>query len=440
MNPPESAPNSAPSSPSSPRALRLGRQALWLALLGLLGWAVLAPLDEGIPASGMVSVDTKRKPVQHLQGGIVREVRVQEGSQVREGDVLMVLEQAATRAGFESIRQHYLGLRSAESRLLAEQAGASAVVFHADILAQQADPLVRQHVDTQLQLFRSRRLSLQASLAALNESRAGLQEQRQGLLQVIAERQRQLALLEEELEGLRELVREGYAPRNRQLELERNRAEVRSVLADAGASRLRVERQMEEAAQRMQMVQQDYRKEVDAQLAEIRREVQADAEKLKAATQDLARTELRAPASGQVLGLAVQAVGAVIAPGQKLMDIVPEQAPLLVEARVTPQVIDRLREGQATEIRFSGFAHTPQLNVAGRVVSVSRDLVTDPETRQSFFLARVEITAEGRQALGARQLQPGMLADVLIKTGERSFLAYLTYPLVRRVAQSMKEE
>ncbi len=440
MNPLEPAPSSGPPPVISKQALRLGRLALWLSLLGLLAWAALAPMDEGIPAAGMVAVDTKRKAVQHLQGGIVREVHVGEGKMVREGDVLMVLEQGSTRASFETVRQQYLALRSAESRLLSEQLGSTSVAFHPDIASRAADPMVRQHMDTQSQLLRSRQAALQANLNALTENRAGLQEQRKGVVQVIAERQRQISLVEEELEGLRELVRDGYAPRNRQLELERNRSDIRSALAEASASLQRIDRQMEEVGQRMQAVRQEYRKEVDSQLADVRREVQADAEKLKAVTQDLARTELRAPASGQVVGLMVQSVGAVISPGQKLMDLVPEQAPLLIEARVPPHVIDRLREGLATEIRFSAFAHSPQLNVGGRVVSVSRDMLTDAETRQSYFLARVEVTPEGLKTLGARQMQPGMMADVLIKTGERSFLHYLTYPLVRRVAQSMNEE
>lgn len=440
MNPLEPASSSDPPPVISKQALRLGRWALWLSLLGLLAWAALAPMDEGIPAAGTVAVDTKRKAVQHLQGGIVREVHVGEGKMVREGDVLMVLEQSSTRASFETVRQQYLALRSAESRLLSEQLGSPSVVFHPDIASRAADPMVRQHMDTQSQLLRSRQAALQSNLNALTENRAGLQEQRKGVVQVIAERQRQISLVEEELEGLRELVRDGYAPRNRQLELERNRSDIRSASAEASASLQRIDRQMEEVGQRMQAVRQEYRKEVDSQLADVRREVQADAEKLKAVTQDLARTELRAPASGQVVGLMVQSVGAVISPGQKLMDIVPEQAPLLIEARVPPHVIDRLREGLATEIRFSAFAHSPQLNVGGRVVSVSRDLLTDAETRQSYFLARVEVTPEGLKTLGARQMQPGMMADVLIKTGERSFLHYLTYPLVRRVAQSMNEE
>jgi protease secretion system membrane fusion protein len=440
MHPSESASSLPASSPTSEHALKVGRYALGLALLALLAWSLLAPIDEGIPASGAVTVDTKRKAVQHLQGGIVREVHVSEGGLVKEGQVLMVLEQGSTRANFESVRQHYLALRTTESRLLAERAGADSVSFHPDILEMQSDPLVRQHMQTQLQLFASRRQTLQISLKVLTENRAGLQEQRKGLVQVMAERQRQLSLLEEELGNLRELVREGFAPRNRQLEMERNRADIRSALAETSAAMQRLDRQMEEVVQRMQLTEQDYIKEVDTQTAEVRREVQADAEKLKAVTQDLARTELRAPVSGQVVGLGVQSVGAVVGPGQKIMDIVPEQAPLMIEARVSPQVIDRLKEGMPTEIRFSGFAQTPQLNVAGRVVSVSKDMLTDPDTRMPYFLARVEVTDQGRQTLGARQMQPGMMADVLIKTGERSFLAYLTYPLVRRLAQSMTEE
>jgi protease secretion system membrane fusion protein len=440
MHPSESASSLPASSPTSERALKVGRYALGLALLALVAWSLLAPIDEGIPASGAVTVDTKRKAVQHLQGGIVREVRVSEGGQVKEGQVLMVLEQSSTRANFESVRQHYLALRTSESRLLAERAGAASVSFHPDILAMQADPLVRQHMQTQQQLFASRRQTLQTSLKVLAENRAGLQEQRKGLVQVMAERQRQLSLLEEELDNLRELVREGYAPRNRQLEMERNRADIRSALAETSAALQRLDRQVEEVVQRMQLTEQDYLKEVDTQTAEVRREVQADAEKLFAVTKDLERTELRSPATGQVVGLAVQTLGAVVSPGQKLMDIVPNHAPMLVEARVAPQVIDRLKTGQAADIRFSAFSHAPQLTVGGRVVSVSKDLLSDPDTKQSYYLARVDITPEGLKVLGQREIQPGMLAEVLIKTGERSFFTYLTYPIVRRLAQSMKEE
>jgi protease secretion system membrane fusion protein len=260
-------------------------------------------------------LDTKRKPVQHLQGGIVKEVLVGEGAAVQEGQVLMVLEQATAKANFESIRQHYLAMRSTESRLLSEQAGAGSVQFHADIVKSMADPLVRQHVDTQQHLFKSRRMALQANVAALSANLSGLEAQKRGLVLVIEQRVQQQQLFNDELGGIRDLVKEGYAPRSRQMELERNLAEVGSILADAQANLKRVGHSVEEVGQRLQAVQQEYKKEVDTQLADVRREVQADAEKLFAVTQDLERTELRSPATGQVVGLAVQTLGAGVAPG-----------------------------------------------------------------------------------------------------------------------------
>jgi protease secretion system membrane fusion protein len=281
---------------------RVGRWTLLVLLLALVAWGLAAPLDEGIPAQGLVSLDTKRKTVQHLQGGIVKEVLVGEGAAVQEGQVLMVLEQATAKANYESIRQHYVAMRSTESRLLSEQAGAGSVQFHADIVNSMADPLVRQHVDTQQHLFKSRRMALQANVAALNANLAGLEAQKRGLVLVIEQRVQQQRLFNEELVGIRDLVKEGYAPRSRQMELERNLAEVGSIMADAQANLKRVGHSMEEVGQRLQAVQQEYKKEVDTQLADVRREVQADAEKLFAVTQDLARTELRSPATGQVVG------------------------------------------------------------------------------------------------------------------------------------------
>lgn len=422
------------------RIMRVGLITLAVALGGFAVWAAFAPLDEGVPTQGLVSIDTKRKAVQHLQGGIVREVRVREGEHVQEGQVLMLLDTALVRANYESIRQHYYSVRAMEGRLLAEQAGTQQIDFHPDIRAVQHDPVVRQQLATQEQLFHSRRDALAAALSGVDAAIAGQQAQIEGNRAMIAQRDRQAALVNDQLKGIRDLVAEGYAPRNRQLELERSLADVEASLAELKSGVLRGERAIEELRQRARQQQQEYRKEVDSQLAEVRREVQADAEKLTAVTGELERTELRSPATGQVVGLAVQTVGGVIQPAQKLMDIVPEKAPLLLETRIAPHLADRVHEGLAADVRFSAFAHAPQLVVDGRVISVSRDLLTEPETQMSYYLARVEITPEGAAKLGGRSIQPGMPAEVIIKTGERSLLTYLLYPLVRRVAQSMKEE
>lgn len=416
---------------------------LWSLIIGLgflLAWAAFAPMDEGVPAQGLVTLDTKRKAIQHLQGGIVKEVMVREGEVVKEGQTLMILEQAVVRANLESARQHYQALRAAESRLLAEQQNLPKIAWHGDLQNARADSLVAQHQQIQEQLFKSRRSALQASLAALSESLAGQEALQAGSQRMLTERKTQQRLIQEELNGIQDLVKEGYMPRSKELELNRNLAEVSSVIADIESNNQRLTRSIEEVRQRMKVTRLEYQKEIENQLAEIRREVQADAEKLTAVTQDMERTEIRSPASGQVVGLTVQTVGAVIAPGQHVMDIVPEQAPLMVEARIPPHVIDRVKPGLMTDIRFSSFAHSPQLVVEGRMMSVSGDLLTDSENHQSYYLARIDLTEKGRRALASRTIQPGMMAEVVIRTGERSMLTYLMYPLVRRLAQSMKEE
>lgn len=186
--------------------------------------------------------------------------------------------------------------------------------------------------------------------------------------------------------------------------------------------------------------QQEQRREVESRLAEVERDVPAEQEKLKAQADELARLDIRSPADGQVVGLTAQTVGGVVQPGQKLMDIVPADAALLLEARVAPHLIDRVHAGMPVDVRFSSFAHSPQLSVEGQVLSVSADLLTDEKTGASHYLARVQVTPRGMQRLGQRQLQPGMPVEVVFKTGERSLLAYLLHPLTKRIAASMTEE
>ncbi|HKB55370.1 MAG TPA: HlyD family efflux transporter periplasmic adaptor subunit, partial [Ramlibacter sp.] len=189
--------------------------------------------------------------------------------------------------------------------------------------------------------------------------------------------------------------------------------------------------------------QQDYRKETESQMADVSRDVQGEADKFIALKNDLSRTEIRSPAPGQVVGLAVQTPGGVIGPGQKLMDIVPNDEPLLLEAKVAPHLIDRVHAGLPVDIRFSGFSHSPALVIDGKVKSVSSDLITDPPGTPgggSYYLARIAVTPEGLKQLGHRTMQPGMPAEVIVRTGERTLFTYLIGPLMKRMAASMKEE
>jgi protease secretion system membrane fusion protein len=421
---------------------RAGRVGVWALALGLGGfvlWAAFAPLDEGVPSQGMVAIDTKRKAVQHPTGGIVKEVLVGEGQRVKLGEPLLRLDAAATRANYESIRQHYLSLRATQGRLLAEQTGLDRIQFHPDLQSARTDPQIQSQISTQEQLFQSRKAALRADLQALQESIEGQQGLLRAYQSMLASRRSQLALLDEELAKTRELVRDGYAPRNRQLELQRMVAEENASMSELLGNVTRAQRAVGELRQRAIAKQQEYRKEVETQLAEVTREVQSDEGKFRALADDLARIEIKSPAEGQVVGLAVQTVGGVVQAGQKLMDIVPGNEPLLIETKVAPNLIDRVHAGLPVDIRFNAFSNSPQLVVDGKVVSISGDLLTE-ENGTQYYLSRVTVTPDGFKRLGSRVMQPGMPVEVVLKTGERSLLAYLMHPLSRRMAAAMKEE
>lgn len=366
---------------------------------------------------------------------------VREGDEVQEGQLLIKLDAAVARANYESARQSYFGLLAMQGRLQAEQQGKNKIVWHEALKeAAATDPLIEQQVLNQEQLFHTRKRLLTSDLRSIEENIKGQEAMIQSYTSMLSSRKQQLEMLQEELKHLRELVKEGYAPRNRQLELERMVADSNASMADLQGNVMRARSSILELRQRAMSRKQEYRKEVETQLAEVSRQVLADGEKYRAVSNDLERTEIRSPASGQVVGLTAQTVGGVVQAGQKLMDIVPKDAPLMLEAQVPPHMIDRVGTGMPVDVRFSSFANTPQLVVDGEVDSVSGDLLTDPQTNVSYYLARVKVTPEGVKSLGHRQLHPGMPVEVIFKGGERTMLTYLLHPLTKRLAASLTEE
>ncbi len=419
---------------------RIGLWALAIGFGGFLLWAALAPLDEGVPGQGVVALDTKRKAVQHLSGGIVSEVLVREGDEVKEGQLLLKLDDAVAKANYESVRQSYLGSLAMQARLEAEQQSKPSITWPQELQTAASDPKIQQQLLNQEQLFGTRKNLLRADLQSINESVQGQQGLLQSYSSMLSNRKNQQSLLREELTSLRELVKEGYAPRTRQMELERMVSDSSTAIADLQGNTMRAQSTIAELRQKSLSRTQEYRKEVESQMADVSRQVLADGEKYRSVGNDLDRTEIRSPAEGQVVGLAVQTVGGVVTPGQKLMDIVPKGAPLLLEAHVAPHMIDRVKSGMPVDVRFSSFANSPQLVVQGVVDSVSGDLLTEPSTNVSYYLARVRVTDKGVKELGARQLHPGMPVEVIFKGGERTMLTYLLHPLTKRMAASMREE
>lgn len=423
---------------------RKGAAILLLGLAGFVLWAVFAPLDEGVPTEGVISVETNHKVVQHLTGGMVSALQVHEGQEVHAGDVLFKLDAQASKARYEEVWQRYAGLRAQEDRLRAEQSHRAAIDFHPDLTNQQQDPFVQQHMRNQSQLLAARIAALAADIAAKRESIAGYQALIEGYRGVLSSHESQLTLLEDQLQGVRALTAEGYAPRNQQNDLEQRVAALYGERANTQANMKRAQRAILELQQQINQRNQTEQKEIDADMAQVKLQVEADAQKVLALRQELGRTEIRSPASGQVVGLQVHTVGAVVQPGQKLMDIVPSGEALIVDAQIPPHLIDKIHVGQAADIRFSTFANSPQLLAEGQLKSVSKDLLSKPaatvEGSQSYYLARVMLTDKGMHALQGRQLQPGMPVQVVIKTGERTLWNYLMHPLSKRLAASMKEE
>lgn len=421
------------------------RMGFWVLVVGfglLMTWAAFAPLDEGVAAPATVSVEARRKTIQHLQGGVIKQVVVKEGQDVKAGDPLVVLDDATVRATYEAIRQNYLAQRAMEGRLLAEATDARTITFHED-LANSKDPVAAQLMTVQQQVMAARRAAQSAELAAGEQSIAGYEAQTGGLKRMLESRRAQAALQATQLNSVRGLADEGFAPRNQALQLEQQQAELKASLSELETNVLRTGNAIAELRQRIAQRKQEYLQEVSTQLAEVRREVQANQERLVAISNDLSRMVIKSPVDGQVVGLVLaQRGGGVVTPGQRLMDISPKGESLLLDARVPPHVIDRVKAGDATEVRFSAFANAPTLVVHGRVASLAHDAITEQMGNQvmSYYLARVELTPEGLKALGDRTMQPGMMADVLIRTGERSLLTYLLHPLTKRIAVAMTEE
>ena len=432
--------------------IRLGIKVLGFGFGAFLLWAAFAPLDEGVPSEGMVSIDTKRKVIQHLTGGIIKEVYVKEGQMVHEGDVLMTLDNSMAKARFEEVKQRYIGDRALENRLQAEQLGLKTIAFSPDLLQMKDDPIAKQHMMNQEMLLQSRRAALQAELQGIEESIQGQEALVQGFSGVLESKRNQLVLLNDQLKGVRELADEGYAPKSQQRDLELRVAQTNGDIADAQSNMIRAKRAISELRQRALQRREEYRKESETQMAQVKQEVDANADKFRALSEEYDRTEIKSPVSGQVVGLQFQTVGAVIQPGQRVMDIVPLNEGLLLEVMIAPHLIDRIHVGQPADVRFSSFANSPQLMVEGKIESVSKDLITDPgsgngnggqsrsKTPASYYLARVTLTPSAMKKLGHRTLQPGMPVQVVIKTGERSLLTYLLHPFMKRMAASLKEE
>lgn len=423
--------------------VRFGMLTLSLGFGGFLLWAGFAPLDEGVPGTGVVSVDSKRKTIQHLKGGIVEAIEVREGARVKSGDVLLRLNDKEIKAQLDITRGQYWAVKATEARLLAERDGRSSVNFPAEMVeAGKTDQRAVEAMQAQRQLFSARRSALLSEMGTMDESMTGLNEQIRGLQSLEVGKKTQIDLLQKEVNSLRSLVEEGFVPRNKLYELERALADISGTRGNDLASISRARAGISEIQLRKLQRQQDFRKEVEAQMTETQRDVGIQQDRLTALTDEFGRTVIRAPTDGYVVGLEAHTIGGIIRPGDRIMDIVPEGDSLVVEAQLPVNLIDKVQTGQLANMHFQiVLAGGRQPAIQGKLVQVSADRLTDQRTGVPYYSARIQITPEGEAELSKHNITPqaGMQTDVVIITGERTVLQYLMRPLMSRLASGMKE-
>ncbi len=431
--------DSLSSLPASDRKARLIGFTIVLLTFGLFGaWATFAPLESAALAPGVVTVQSYRKTVQHLEGGIVKELHARDGDMVAAGAPLIVLDDTQLRAEYGMTRSQLVAAQAMEARLRAERDGAEQIDF-SGMLENNSNRAVEAR-EGETQVFNARRGSRLGETSVLEKRIGQLREQIAGLQSMVTTKRNLEKSYQDEIGELTQLLSEGYVDKQRLLEQQRRLDMVKAEIADHQSEITKTRLQINETELQIVQLNKDFNSEVVSQLAEVQTKVFDLQERMAALDDRLTRIVIRAPEGGMILGMKVHTIGGVVSPATPLLDIVPSVSDLIVEAQVSPIDIDRVSVGKAADIRFSAFNSATTPVIKGVVRHVSADRLINEETGMPYYLARVALTEEGAHALGGLKLQPGMPAEVLINTGKRTMLQYLMQPATNAFARSMIED
>jgi HlyD family type I secretion membrane fusion protein len=425
----------SPTGPDIGRSVAVGVIASALFFGGLGSWATLAPLSSASLGIGVIAVEGDRKTVQHFEGGIVAAIHVQDGDRVAAGQLLVQLDKTHARAALDQLRARTHDAQARAARLLAERNGKEKIEFPVHLNNAQT----AQIVAGERQIFATRQRALRSRAGILEQRIAQFEEEIGGLRGQIAAESRQLQLIGEEILGLKSLVAKKLSGSQRLLELQRRSAEIDGNRARRIADIARAKQNI--AEERLKILDLDTTRsnEVAAELREVQ-SLDADlTERMRAANDVLERTDIKAPLAGSVVGLTVNTVGGVITPGQALLDIVPSDARLVVQARVQPEDIDTVEPGLEAQVVLTALNRRNTPPISGQVVSVSADRLEDQRTGLPYFLARIELPESTPQS-PLPELYPGMQAEVIIVTGKRTALDYVLRPLTRAFDRALRED
>jgi HlyD family secretion protein len=412
---------------------------LFLLVFGLGGWASTTEIAGAVVAPGSLVVDSNVKKVQHPTGGVVGKLYVKEGDSVRAGDLLVRLDETQTRAALTIVTRELDELNARRTRLEAERDDADHLVFSADLGARRGDPELERVLTGEQKLFEIRRTARAGHISQLRERMSQLQDEIRGADDQVVSKEKEIELITQELAGVGELWSKKLVPISRVTALKRDAARLSGERGSLLAAIAQFKGKISETELQILQIDQDLRSEVGKELAEIRAKSSEIVERRVTAEDQLKRVEIRAPQSGTIHQLAIHTVGGVIAPGEQILLVVPDADDLVVEARIAPQDVDKVRPGQAARLRFPAFDQrmTPEIN--GEVSRVSADLMQDKLTGQSFYTIRLVTSKEEFAALGGHKLVPGMPVEAFMKTGDRTILSYLVKPLADQAARAFRE-
>jgi HlyD family secretion protein len=411
-------------------------------VFGIGSWAATMELGGAVVAQGSLVVDSSVKKVQHLSGGIVKEIRVREGDHVKAGDILVQLDETQTKAANAVVSKNLEELIAQQARLEAERDGEDHFDFPAAITERISDPNsnAARTMIAQQKLFALRREGREGKKAQLKERISQLKEEIHGYIGQTTAKEREIELINKELEGVRELRNKNLVPMNRLTALERDAARIEGERSQLIAATAQAKGKITETELQIIQVDQDLRSEVGKDLAETRSKVSEFVERKVATEDQLKRVDIRAPQSGIVQQLAVHTVGGVIAAGDAIMLIVPDADTLMVEVKIAPQDIDQLYLGQVATLRFTAFNARTTPEIEGKVSLISADITQDQRTGVSYYLAHITLNVSEITRLGDVKLIPGMPVVAFIKTSERTMLSYLTKPLRDQAERAFKEK
>jgi HlyD family secretion protein len=423
------------------RGIAVAGYAVIILTFGVVGvWAAVAKLDKAVVAQGFVAVETNRKSVQHFEGGMVREIFIKEGDHVTKGEVLFSLKKVQAQANNDLVKNQLDSGLALEARLLAERDQKENITWPEEFSGRSAEPLLARIMTDQIHQFQERHTSLEGQVSVL-ESR--IEQLTMGIKGIAIEKdstEKQVGYINDELVNLRDLGKKQLVPMTRVYAMERERTRLEGVIGHSIADTAKAQSSIGEIKIQIQQLRQKFQEDIASSLLEVRQKIADARERVTVAGDVLNRVEIVAPLDGTAQNLKVFTVGQVLRPAETLLEIVPDEEPLVVDAQFSPNDIDTVYGGQQAEIRFPAF-HSRQIPLMmGRIESISHDRLMDEQTRQFYFLGVISLDRSDIPEEYRPRIRPGMPAEVIVASGERTVLSYIISPLSESLRKSFREK